>query len=183
MFQVRWEGPSSDEGRVQRLPPIGASFNVAGRQVIQAQTQQDVQTEAEQVQSQHHQNQIHQQPLLLPRLLPLKKDGKKKTTHTTWQKMVRQKIHFPLRNLRLSTKTRLLLLYLYLTLFVFQKRELVKKAEEENKQEDNAVNKRRCGREEEEKEEDVPLRKDLCFCWSQEKVLYCLFLHLPAGDI
>ncbi|XP_044222157.1 glutamic acid-rich protein-like [Thunnus albacares] len=67
----RWDGPSSDEHHVQRLPPIAESLTVAPRWAIQAQTQSDAQTQAE---SQENQSRLHQQPLLLPLLLPMKKD-------------------------------------------------------------------------------------------------------------
>ncbi|KAI3356011.1 hypothetical protein L3Q82_017283, partial [Scortum barcoo] len=69
-FQLRLPSPSSDEH--QRLPPIADCCTVAPSRAVQAQIQQDAPPKAERVgfQPQENLNQIHQQPLILPLLLP-----------------------------------------------------------------------------------------------------------------
>ncbi|KAI3355661.1 hypothetical protein L3Q82_004256 [Scortum barcoo] len=77
-FQLRLPSPSSDEH--QRLPPIADCCTVAPSRAVQAQIQQDAPPKAERVgfQPQENLNQIHQQPLILPLLLPEEISGKQR---------------------------------------------------------------------------------------------------------
>lgn len=78
MFQLRWEGPGSDEHHAHRLPPIAESCSVTPSRAIQAQTQQDAQPKAERAefQSQENVKRHHQQPLFLPLLFPGKEGNR-----------------------------------------------------------------------------------------------------------